>query len=226
MPRSTSCRIPRCAPTVVIVKHAILRVRPRHPGEAYAAALPRQRSAFADHRAQRPLDEHRARDLGASSPKWSSARRPTRLRSRSSRRRRICASCHRATCPSRPHRLPGQIDHRGLADPDPRQWAARRSENRDERAPTPAELADCRSPGRSQARQVERDRLCEGRIDRRHRPGPDEPPRIRAHRRLEGKGCRRQAGWASRARSAQRSRRTPLPLRRRLARPAEAVRPR
>ena len=52
------------------------------------------------------------------------------------------------------------------------------------RQPTEQELA--RLPvrlDRRQARQIERDRLCQGRRHRRHRRGPDEPPRQRAHRR-------------------------------------------
>ena len=48
-----------------------------------------------------------------------------------------------------------------------------------------------------QARQVERDRLRQGRRDRGHRRRPDEPPRLRAHRRLEGHGAAEKRGWAA-----------------------------
>ncbi len=49
---------------------------------------------------------------------------------------------------------------------------------------------DVRVPGR-QARQVEHHRLRQGRRDRRHRRGPDEPGRLRPHRRPQGAGRRR-----------------------------------
>jgi len=42
-----------------------------------------------------------------------------------------------------------------------------------------------------QAHQVQRDCLCQGWRHRRHRRGPDEPPRQRAHRRDQGQGSRR-----------------------------------
>ncbi len=64
-----------------------------------------------------------------------------------------------------------------------------------QRAPTEAEISrsDVRVPG-LQAREIERDRLCQGQRDRRHRRGPAEPRGQRAHRRMEergsGKGCR------------------------------------
>ena len=79
------------------------------------------------------------------------------------------------------------------------------------RQPTEQELA--RLPvrlDRRQARQVERDRLCQGRGHRRHRRRPDEPPRQRADRRASApaKPPRPMAG-PSRARSARRSRPTP-----------------
>src|SRR3546814_13050316 len=45
-----------------------------------------------------------------------------------------------------------------------------------------------------QARQVERDRLCQGRQHRRGRRGADEPPRIGAHRGVESEGRRRKGG--------------------------------
>ena len=46
---------------------------------------------------------------------------------------------------------------------------------------------------RRQARQVEHHRLCQGSRHRRHRRGPDEPGRFRAHRRAQGAGCRRRS---------------------------------
>ena len=45
-----------------------------------------------------------------------------------------------------------------------------------------------------QARQVERDRLCARRRDRRRRRGADEPAGIGTHRRVEGEGRRRPGG--------------------------------
>jgi hypothetical protein len=45
------------------------------------------------------------------------------------------------------------------------------------RAPTPKELDDCCSPSPSQAREVERHRLRQGRRHGRRRRGTDEPPR-------------------------------------------------
>ena len=87
----------------------------------------------------------------------------------------------------------GGPDHRGHrrrpAGPGPRQWHrhARPAQMRDQ---APADRAGARRLpvrlDRRQARQVERDRLCEGRRHRRHRRGPDEPPRQRAHRRGQG----------------------------------------
>ncbi len=69
-----------------------------------------------------------------------------------------------------------------------------------QRQPTEQELEDShvRLEG-CQARQVERDRLCQGWFDRRHRRRADEPPRIGAHRCLEGQGCGREGGLAGAA---------------------------
>ena len=63
---------------------------------------------------------------------------------------------------------------------------------------------------RRQARQVERHRLCQGRRHRRHRRGPDEPPRLRPHRRDPRRRKRpKPTAGPSRARSARRSPPTP-----------------
>jgi phosphoribosylaminoimidazolecarboxamide formyltransferase/IMP cyclohydrolase len=51
------------------------------------------------------------------------------------------------------------------------------------RAPTEREIP------RRQACEVEHDRLRQGSGDRRHRRRPDEPRRLRAHRRAQGAGC-------------------------------------
>ncbi len=63
------------------------------------------------------------------------------------------------------------------------------------RAPSDAELrrSQIRLP-RRQTCQVERDRLCQGRRDSRHRRGADEPRRFIAHRRAEGGRGRADGG--------------------------------
>ena len=103
-------------------------------------------------------------------------------------------------------------DRRRAAGPGPRQrhGHARPAQVRHQ---APADRAGtARLPvrlDRRQARQVERDRLCEGRSHRRHRRRPDEPPRQRAHRRDPGRKRPRRTAGPSRARSAQPSRPTP-----------------
>ena len=65
-----------------------------------------------------------------------------------------------------------------------------------DQAPADARGA-CRLPVRldgGQARQVQRDRLRQGRFDRRRRRGADEPARERADRGVEGQGRRREGG--------------------------------
>ena len=111
----------------------------------------------------------------------------------------------------------GGADHCGDCRRNPRPGSrqrhghARPAQMRDE---APADRAGTRRLpvrlDRRQARQVERNRLCEGRSHRRHRRGPDEPPRQRAHcgDPRHAKPPRPTAG-PSRARSARRSRRTP-----------------
>jgi phosphoribosylaminoimidazolecarboxamide formyltransferase/IMP cyclohydrolase len=71
-----------------------------------------------------------------------------------------------------------------------------RSEGRDEAR------ADRRRTGRlplrldgRQARQVERDRLCQGRLDGRHRCRPDEPPRSARIAAWKAKDAADKAGW-------------------------------
>ena len=90
-----------------------------------------------------------------------------------------------------------EVDRGWIPDPVARRRHTRRAEGGDEarahRAGTgrlPLRL------DRRQACEVECDRLCQGRQHRRHRRRPDEPARIRAHRRMEGKGRRREGRLA------------------------------
>ena len=106
-----------------------------------------------------------------------------------------------------------RADRRRPPGPGSRQWhgRARPAQMRDE---APADRAGSRRLpvrlDRRQARQVERDRLCQGWGHRRHRRRPDEPPRQRAHRRAAGRRKRpKPTAGPSRAPSVRRSRRTP-----------------
>ena len=79
------------------------------------------------------------------------------------------------------------VDRRRPAGPGPRQrHASRATSSRCVTKRQPTDAGARRLPvrlDRRQARQVERHRLCQGRRHRRHRRGPDEPPRQRADRR-------------------------------------------
>ena len=89
-----------------------------------------------------------------------------------------------------------------LSGPDPRQWPcrARRSEDRHQAS---AERTGNRRHAvrlhRGQTCEIQCDRLCQGRFDRRHRRRPDEPGRFGAHRRDQSPGCGQDRGLAAAA---------------------------
>ena len=107
----------------------------------------------------------------------------------------------------RPQRARPQARRLGPPDPDRRQPRASRASDLKvvtTRQPTPAQMSDLLFAWKvAQVRQEQRDRLLRRRHDARRRRRPDEPHRLGAHRRDQGRG-----GAASRS-PARRWRATP-----------------